>query len=100
MENGKGTEMKASGNQRCKQMLLCVILSKRTTKSSNGKFSCEIRPDSNLDLGAKFLLPLIGAMVDTLLDVFLKNTMSYQNIITYQMGFIPFCRIRAQRRDG
>ena len=80
-------------NQRCGQMLFCVIPSERSTKSSNGKFSCYIRSDSNLDLGAKFLLPLIGAVLDTLPDVCPKS------VITHQMSFMPFCWIKAQRPD-
>lgn len=84
MENKERTETKANGNQRCGQMLFCIIPSERTTKSGNGKFSCYIRPDSNLDLSAKVLLQLIGAVLDTLPDVCPKS------IITHQMSFLFF----------
>lgn len=69
MKNRDGTETNASGNQRWGQMLFCIVPSERTTKSSNGNFSCYRRPDSNLDLGAKLLLSLTGALLDTLLGV-------------------------------
>lgn len=70
--------MKTSGNQRYGQMLFCIIPSERTTKSSHGKFSYYLRTDSNLDLGANFLLPLMGAVLDVLSDVCPKSINSVQ----------------------
>lgn len=83
--------MKASGSQRCGQMLFCVIPSERTTKGSNGKFSYYLRPDSDFDLGANFLLPLMGAVLDTLPEVCPKSINSVSFARSHQMSAIPFC---------
>jgi len=40
----------------------------RSAKSSDRKYSYRVKPDSNLDLGANFLLPLVGVVLDTVAD--------------------------------
>lgn len=40
----------------------------RSAKSSDRKYSYCIKTDSNFDLGANFLLPLMGVVLDTVAD--------------------------------
>lgn len=41
----------------------------RSAKSSDRKYSYCVKTDPNLDLGANFLLPLVGVVLDTVADV-------------------------------